>query len=69
MHTQYLTIDEDIEFLNVPAAKQLPTKGMEAKHLGRLRSLPQFHLGLNLDKECSIAFYNPCTTILLTFTS
>jgi hypothetical protein len=47
MHTQYLTNEEDIEFPNVPSAKQMPEKGLEAKHIGGLRSLPQFLLGLN----------------------
>jgi hypothetical protein len=36
---------------------------------GKLKSLPQFHLGSNLDKECSIVFYNPCTAIFMTCTS
>jgi hypothetical protein len=58
MHTQYLKIDEDIEFPKVPSAKQMSGKSLEAKHIGRLRSLPQFHLFQNLDKECSIVFYN-----------
>jgi hypothetical protein len=35
---------------------------------GKLETLPQFHLGSNLDKECSIVFYIPCDTILLTCT-
>jgi hypothetical protein len=69
MNTQYLTIQEDIEFIKVSSAKQMPRKSMEAKHIGRLKSLPQFHLGSNLEKEYSIVFYNPCTTILLTCTS
>jgi hypothetical protein len=69
MHTQYLAIEEDIEFPKVPAAEQMPEKSVEAKHIGRLGSLPQFHLGSNLDEECSIVFYNPCATILLTCTS
>jgi hypothetical protein len=47
----------------------LLSKSLEAKHIGRLRSLPRFHLCSNLDKECSIVFYNPYTTILLTCTS
>jgi hypothetical protein len=37
-------------------------KSLEAKHIGRLGLLPQFHLTLNLDKECSIVFYNPHNT-------
>jgi hypothetical protein len=69
MHTQYLTNEEDIEFPKVSSAKQMPEKGLEAKQIGTLGSLPQFHLGSNLDKECSIVLYNPCTTILLTCTS
>jgi hypothetical protein len=47
-------IEKDIEFPIVSSAKQMPGKGLEAKDIGRLRPLPQFHLGLNLDKECSI---------------
>jgi hypothetical protein len=66
MHTQYLKIDEDIEFPKVSSAKQMSEKGLKAKHIGRLRSLAQFHLGSNLDKEYSIVLCNPCTTILLT---
>jgi hypothetical protein len=66
MHTQYLTIEEDIEFPIVPSAKQMPGKSLKTKHIGRLGSLPQFHLGSNFKKQCSIAFYNPCTTIFLT---
>jgi hypothetical protein len=69
MHIPYLTIEEDIEFSKVSSAKQMPEKSMKAKHIGRLGSLSQFHLGLNLDKEYFIMFYNPCTTILLTCTS
>jgi hypothetical protein len=56
MHTQYLTIEEDIEFSKVLSAKQMPRKSLKAKHIGRLRSVPQFHMGSNLDKECSIVF-------------
>jgi hypothetical protein len=69
MHIQYLTVEEDIEFPKVPSVKQMPVKSLEAKHIGILGSLPQFHLGSNLDKEYSIVFYSPCTTILLTCTS
>jgi hypothetical protein len=69
MHTQHLTIEEDIEFPKVASAKQMAEKNLEAKYIGRLGSLPQFHLGSNLDKECSNVFYNPYTTILLTCTS
>jgi hypothetical protein len=54
MHVQYLTIEEDIEFLKVLSAKQMPEKRLEAKHIGRLRSLPEFHLSSNLDKEYCI---------------
>jgi hypothetical protein len=36
MHTKYLTIDEDIEFPKVSSAKEMPEKGLEAKHIGRL---------------------------------
>jgi hypothetical protein len=69
MHTQYLSNDEDIEFPKVSSAKQMPENNREAKHIGRLESLAQFHLGSELDKECSIVFYNPCAAILLTCTS
>jgi hypothetical protein len=47
----------------------LLSKCLETKHIERLGSLPQFRLDSNLDKVCSIVFYNPCTTILLTCTS
>jgi hypothetical protein len=43
-------------------------KSLKSKYIGRLRSLPQFHMDSNLDMECSIVFYNPCTTNLETFT-
>jgi hypothetical protein len=69
MYTQYLKIDEDIEFQKVSSGKQMSEKSLKAKHIGRLGSLPQFHLGSKLEKECSIVFYNPCTTIFLTCTS
>jgi hypothetical protein len=59
MNTQYLKIDEDIEFPKVSSTKEMPKKGLEAKHIGRLRLLQQFHLGSNMEKECSIEFYNP----------
>jgi hypothetical protein len=62
MHTLYLTTEEDIEFPKVLSAKQR----LEAKLIGRLRSLPQFNLGSNWGKEWSIVFQNPCYTILLT---
>jgi hypothetical protein len=32
MHTQYLAIEEDIEFPKVASAKQMPRKSLEAKH-------------------------------------
>jgi hypothetical protein len=66
MHTQYLTIEEDIEFRKVLSTNQMPEKSLEAKHIGILEILPQSHLGLNLDEEFSVVFYNPCATILLT---
>jgi hypothetical protein len=66
MHKQYLTNEEDIEFQIVSSAKQMPRNSLETKHIGKLESLPQFHLGSNLDNECSIVFYNPCTIILVT---
>jgi hypothetical protein len=69
MHTQYLTIEEDIEFRKVLSANQMPGKSLKAKHIGKLKILPQSHLGSNLDEECSVVFYNPCDTILLTCTS
>jgi hypothetical protein len=40
MHTQHLTIEEDIEFLKVASAKQMVGKNLEAKYIGRLGSLP-----------------------------
>jgi hypothetical protein len=69
MYTQYLTIVEDIEFRKVLSANQMPEKSLEAKHIGKLEILPQSHLGSNLDVDCSVVFYNPCATILLTCTS
>jgi hypothetical protein len=33
-------------------------KSLEGKHIERLGLLPQFHLGSNLDMECSIVYYN-----------
>jgi hypothetical protein len=69
MHTQYLKNEEDIEFPKVSSAKQVPGKSLEAKHIGKLGLLAQFDLGSNLNKECSILFYNPCTTIVMTCTS
>jgi hypothetical protein len=68
MHKQYLTNEEDIEFLKVSSDKQLPGISLELNTV-KLEMLAQLHLGLNLDKECSIVFYNPCATILLTYTS
>jgi hypothetical protein len=56
MHIQYLTNEEDIEFPKVSSAKQMPEKSLEAKHIGKLGSLPQFHLGSNFDKKYSIVF-------------
>jgi hypothetical protein len=56
MHTQDLTIDEDIEFSKVPSTKEMPEKGLLAKHIGRLSSLPQIHSGSNMEKECLILF-------------
>jgi hypothetical protein len=58
MNTQYLTIDEDIEFLKVSSAKEMPEKGLEAKRIGRLRSLPQVW---NL---CCIALFGPLKKML-----
>jgi hypothetical protein len=69
MHKQYLTNKEDIEFLKVSSTKQMPGNSLGTKDIGKLGSLLQFHLGSNLDKECSIVFYNPCATVLLTCTS
>jgi hypothetical protein len=68
MHTQYLTIEEDIEFPKVLSAKQMPEKSLETKHIGRLRSMPQFNLGSNLDKEWSIVIPKDYNIILLTCT-
>jgi hypothetical protein len=44
----------------------MPRKSLKAKLIGRLRSLPQFHLGSNWGKEWSIVFHRPCSTILIT---
>jgi hypothetical protein len=65
MHKQYLTNEEDIKFPKVSSAKQMPGISLEL-NTGKLEILPQFHLGSNLDKECSIGFYHPYATILLT---
>jgi hypothetical protein len=69
MHIQYLKIEEDIGFPKVLSAKQMPEKSLEAKHIGRLRSLPQFYLGSNLDTEWSIVIPKVCTISWLTCTS
>jgi hypothetical protein len=69
MNIQYPKNKEDIEFQKVISAKQMPGKSLEAKHIGKLELLPQSHLGSNLDEECSVMFYTPCATILLTCTS
>jgi hypothetical protein len=66
MHTQYLTIEEDIEFSKVLSAKQMPEKSLKNKHIGKLISLPQFHLGSNFDKEWSIVIPKVYTIICLT---
>jgi hypothetical protein len=66
MNTPYFTNEEDIEFPKVLSAKQCLGKNLGAKLIGRLRSLPQFHLGSNWGKEWSIVFYITCATILLT---
>jgi hypothetical protein len=52
MHVPYPKIEGDNEFLNVLSAKQM-SESLKAEYIGRLRSLPQFHLDSNLDKECS----------------
>jgi hypothetical protein len=65
MHTQYLKIEEDVEFLKVSSAMQMPGNSLEL-NIGKLETVPQFHLGSNIDKDCFIVFYNPCSTILLT---
>jgi hypothetical protein len=66
MHTKYLTIEEDIKIPKVISAKQMPGKSLEAKDIERLRSLPKFHLGSNLDNEYSIVIYKVCTISWLT---
>jgi hypothetical protein len=68
MHTQYLTNEEDIGFPKVSIAKKLPEFNLEL-NTAKLEIMSQLHLGRNLDKECSIVFYNPCATILMTCTS
>jgi hypothetical protein len=67
MYKQYLTNKEDIEFSKVSYAKQM--SGISLKlNTEKLKTLPQFHLGSNLDKYCSIVFYRHGVTILLTCT-
>jgi hypothetical protein len=46
----------------------LLSKCLETKHIGRLRSLPQFHTGSNFDKEWSIVIPKVYTIIWLTLT-
>jgi hypothetical protein len=67
MHTQYLKI-EDLEIRKVLSAKQKSEKTRKVEYIERLKSLSQFHLNSNLDMECSIVFYNPCTIIWVTCT-
>jgi hypothetical protein len=69
MHTKYLTIEEDIEISKMLSAKKMSEKSLEAKHIGRLRSLPQFYLCPNLVKVCSIMIYKVWIIIWLTCTS
>jgi hypothetical protein len=69
MNKQYPTNEEDIEFSKVSSANQMPGNNLEAKHIGKLGSFSQFHLGSNLDKEYPIVFYNPCARIMLPYTS
>jgi hypothetical protein len=68
MHKQYPKNEEDIGFPKVSSAKQLPEISLEL-NTAKLEIPPQLHLGSNLENECSIVFYNPCATILMTFTS
>jgi hypothetical protein len=68
MHKQYLKNEVDIEFPKVSSTKQMPGMSLEL-NTWKLEILTQFHLGSNLDKECSIVLYNPCATILVTCTS
>jgi hypothetical protein len=68
MHKQYLTNEEDIEFPNVSSVKQMPGISLEL-NIGKLEIRPQFHLGSNLENECSIVFYNTFSIILLACTS
>jgi hypothetical protein len=67
MHKQYLINEEDIEFPKMLSAKQMSGISLEL-NTEKLEILPQFHLGSNLDKECSIMFYNPCFCNRLTIT-
>jgi hypothetical protein len=66
---RFSTDFELFQRFQVSSAKQMPGKSVEAKHIGKLELLAQFYLGSNLNKECSILFYNPCTTIVMTCTS
>jgi hypothetical protein len=68
MYKQYLTNKKILNFQMCHLlSKCLNQSG--TKHIGKLEILPQFHLGSNVNKECSIVFYNHCPTIMLTFTS
>jgi hypothetical protein len=67
MNKPYPTNEEDIGFPKVSVAKQLPEFSLEL-NTSKFGMLPQLHLSRNLDKECSIVLYNPCSTILLTCT-
>jgi hypothetical protein len=67
MHKQYPTNEKDIRFPKVSTAKQLPEISLKL-NTAKLEILPQLHLGSNLDKECFIVLYNPCSTTLLTCT-
>jgi hypothetical protein len=67
MHTQYLKIEEDIENPKVLSAKKKP-ECLKSEYIGRLRSLPQFRLDSNMDKECSIVIYKVFYIIWLTCT-
>jgi hypothetical protein len=67
MHKKYPINEEDIGFQKVSIVKQLLEFSLEL-NTAKLGMLSQLHLSWNLDKECSIVFYNPCATILLTCT-
>jgi hypothetical protein len=41
-------------------------RSLKAEYIGRLRSLPQFHLYSNLDMDCSQMVYTTWTTIWVT---